>query len=384
MSGGGPVSVCLDLSPSHGGMYRGVIDIAEMLNTPIVTFHDGTGILPPKPFGLRITQIDCTGVSKLAQVMRLPRGVREAAISAINGAGVVVAHSLFRAHAMVIHQYSKATGVPYVVVPHGALAPELWQTQRIGRWAWLLAGGRRYLSDAATVVFATAGEMESAVETLGWQPRSIVIPFPVELGPAPHSEQRQQEARRTLGLPMQGRVFLVLGRLDPVKRPGQIIQAFLEAELNEGVLVFAGGDGRERADDLRALVPTVARSRVFFLGYLDSVAKADAFAASDAYVSWSAHESFGYAAAESMASGLPVILPPTHPLAGAIQAMNCGLVTPSAERHALVVAIKTFASWNLLEMRNRGQAARQWAGSQWARAAVRERWNQLLAAVTQS
>jgi glycosyltransferase involved in cell wall biosynthesis len=381
MSEGGAVSVCLDLSPSHGGMYRGVVDIAEMLRSPIVAFRDGSGVLPPDCSGLDVTHVDCTGVSRVAQVFRLPRRLRHAAVDALEGAAVIVAHSLFRAHAMLVHEYARRSGVPYLIVPHGALEPELWRTQRWRRLAWLLAGGRRYLQDASAIVFATERERKNAVRTLGFVPRSAVIPFPVDVGEGSPSDDTRSRARAKLGIPMESRVLLVLGRLDPVKRPHAILQAFVEADARNCVLVFAGGDGLVRADDLRASLPTAARSRVFFLGHLDTTAKAEALAASDGYLSWSAHESFGYAAAESMAAGLPVILASTHPLADGLHDRGCGILAASATRHDLVVAIREFASWSPAVLHGHGAAAREWVSGHLARADVTKRWHDLLGTV---
>jgi glycosyltransferase involved in cell wall biosynthesis len=362
-------------------MYRGVVDVAKLIGSPIVSFRDGSGALPPECRGLQVTSIDCTKASKLARVFRLPRQLRAAASRAFADADVIVAHSLFRSHAMLVHGFSRRHHVPYVVVPHGALEPLLWQTQQWSRRAWMWAGGRAYLDNAAAIVFATETERDHASVTLGRTPRSVVIPFQVDVDPSVPTDDQRRQARARLGLPIEGRILLVLGRLDPVKRPREILQAFSEANPQDSLLVFAGGDGGERAASLAAGIAAELSNRVFFLGHLGGEPKADALAASDVYLSWSAHESFGYAAAESMAAGLPVILGPTHPLAAELQQRDCGILPVASERASLVAALRDVAAWSEGELRARGQIARAWVSSRLNRAEAGARWASLLASV---
>jgi glycosyltransferase involved in cell wall biosynthesis len=363
-------------------MYRGVVDVATILDSPIVSFRDGSGSLPPACLGLQVTSIDCTKASKLARVFRLPRQLRDEADRAFAGAGVIVGHSLFRSHAMVIHEFSRKRHVPYVVVPHGSLEPALWRSQAWGRRAWMWAGGRRYLDDAAAVVFATEAERHHAAITLGKEPRSAVIPFHVDVAVSVPTPEERSQARSRLRLPADGRVFLVLGRLDPVKRPREILEAFCEANPEGCLLVFAGGDGGEQASVLATGLSAEQSARVFFLGHLDAAAKADALAASDLYLSWSAHESFGYAAAESMAAGLPVLLAPTHPLAAELKSVDCGILPAGSDQSCLVAAIRETSDWGDEAVQSRGQAARRWVAEHLGLAEIRARWSDLLARVT--
>lgn len=377
------VSVCLDLSPSHGGMYRAVTDLARTLQSPIVTFHDGTGLEPPAVPDLPVAVVDWRRLPEVRRVFFPTTAVRRAAMRAIGAADCIIVHSLFRSHVQIVHRLAADRRIPYIVVPHGALEPALWQTWPTLRKAWMLVGGTRFLRDAAQIVFATRGEQAHAAQTLGLEYPSAVIPFAVAAIHRPRSAAEQEAARNKLALPIGRRLLLVLGRLDPVKRTDEIVAGFCEAGSSGCDLVIAGMDGAVTATELRRLVPADMRNRVWFLGGLDSGNRDAALTACDGYVSWSRHESFGYAAAESLAAGLPIILPPNHGLRSAIDGVACGLFPDDGDRTALVAAIRSFAAWTDDEVRSRGAIGQEWVRQALRPESVADRWRSLIADITQ-
>ena len=373
------VSVCLDLSPSHGGMYRAVTDLARMLGSPIVTFRDGTGVEPQTQPDLSVTVVDWSNLSTVRQAFFPPASVRRAAALALGNADCLLVHSLFRGHAQIVWWLAAELRIPYVVVPHGALEPALWKTRTVLRRAWMLAGGDRFLRDADRIVFATEGERVHAAQTLRHPLPATVIPFAVAAVESPLSAADKAVARRRLALPLDRRLLLALGRLDPVKQPAAIVRGFCAAAPPRCDLVFAGMDGAVTADALRRLVPPEMRDRVWFLGGLNSARRDEALAACDGYLCWSRHESFGYAAAESLAAGLPVILPAGHGLRSELEAVACGVFPPSCDHDALVGAVRTFAAWPDDALRSRGDAGRDWVRRWLCPAMVAEKWHELIA-----
>jgi glycosyltransferase involved in cell wall biosynthesis len=375
------VSVCLDLSPSHGGMYRAVTDLARTLESPIVTFHDGTGLEPPAVPDLPVAVVDWKLLPEVRRVFLPSAAVRHAATRAIGAADCIVVHSLFRSHTQIVRRAAHRR-IPYIVVPHGALEPALWQTRTALRKAWMLAGGTRFLRAAARIVFATRGEQAHAAQTLGHEYPSAVIPFAVAAIDRPRSTADQAAARNKLALPIGRRLLLVLGRLDPVKRPEEIVAGFCAANSTGCDLVIAGMDGAVTATELRRLVPADMRDHVWLLGGLDSCGRDAALTACDGYLSWSRHESFGYAAAESLAAGLPVILPPGHGLRSALDGVACGLFPADGDRPALVAAIRAFAAWTEDEISNRGAVGREWVRRTLRPESVADQWRSLIADIT--
>lgn len=374
------ISVCLDLSPSHGGMYRAVTDLARMLGSPIVTFRDGSGREPPDVGNLSVTTIDWSNRSLVQQAGFPPRDVRHAFEATLADAECVVVHSLFRSHCQMVHRVAMRRRIPYLIVPHGALEPALWRTKRFLRNAWMLAGGRAFLRDAFKLVFATRAERANAEQTLRRPLNAEVIPFAVTARRSAVTGIERAAARSQLGLPSDRLLLLVLGRLDPVKRPAEIVKWFCDAEPEGCDLVIAGMDGRITADELRADINPGCRSRVWFLGALDAPRRDAAIAACDGYLSWSKHESFGYAAAESMAAGLPVIMPPGHGLWPDIRTSGCGIFSVRDDAVAYAQSLREFAGWTVDERRSRGQLARSLVGNLLDPGTIRTRWEQLIAA----
>lgn len=372
------VSVCLDLSPSHGGMYRAVTDLARLLDSPLVSFRDGSGREPPTVTEVPVTTIDWSRHSLLRQAIWPPVDVRRAAEAALGDADCLIVHSLFRSHAQIVHRLAAARGIPYVVVPHGALEPALWRSKRLLRRGWMLAGGGAYLRDAAAIVFATAGERTHAEETLGRSLAAHVIPFAVPAGVGGATAAEQAAARQALGLPASRRLLLVLGRLDFVKRLREIVNWFCRAEPADCDLVIAGMDGTITANELRGLLPAAFCDRVWFLGGLDAGRRDAALAACDGYLSWSRHESFGYAAAESLAAALPVILPPGHGLRSEIEPERCGFFPPADDRESFAAAIREFALAPIGDLRARGKVGCAWAEKHLHPDVVAAKWRDLI------
>ncbi len=118
------------------------------------------------------------------------------------------------------------------------------------------------------------------------------------------------EARRTLrsalGIAPDECVFLFVGRLDPAKGIGVILEAFSLAFAKRGaVRLLIAGDGV-----LRGMVEMAAANwgRVRWAGRLAGEALIDAYATADVLVLPSVFEPWGLVVNEAMAAGLPVIV----------------------------------------------------------------------------
>jgi glycosyltransferase involved in cell wall biosynthesis len=126
------------------------------------------------------------------------------------------------------------------------------------------------------------------------------------------------------------RIILYLGRISPIKNLEQLVQAFGQADLDRARLVL-GGPMLEAgyARRLGALISDLdLANRVSLVGPLYGKAKLSALAAADLFVLPSLFESYGLAAAEAVAAGVPVLLTET-----------CGLAMQIHERAGLAVPV---------------------------------------------
>ncbi len=122
---------------------------------------------------------------------------------------------------------------------------------------------------------------------------------------------RRAELRAGFGLPADAVVFLFCGKLEPKKRPLDVLRALEKtgspARLARSVALLVAGDG-----PLRAECENFARNRelpAVFAGFLNQSRLPDAYAAADVLVLPSdAGETWGLVVNEAMASGRPAIV----------------------------------------------------------------------------
>ncbi len=207
--------------------------------------------------------------------------------------------------------------------------PMVWQVHSIEASRTL-----RVVSAAlARVVVVPSASAASAV---GWLPRRVVVvPNPVDVEPLTDAARHSQP---------DGPVVLSCGRLHPVKGYDLLLRAL--ALLHHRQVRFRAviaGDvqaGHEaHARELTALVAQLGLSDVVELpGFADRPFERWGDAA--VYVQPSRHETFGLAAAEAMAAGLPTIVTGVGGLAELVTDGHTGLVVPPDDEKALALAIE--------------------------------------------
>lgn len=360
------VNVCLTHDPALAGLYRAVNDFALALDAPIVSFDDGRRdraalqALEPCPVlrvpaGAGWLTRDCHVVSRPA--------ARQAE-AAIADAGLLVVHSLFRGHAAWAAGMAQKRRLQLWAVPHGCLDPWGLAQRRWSKQTWLAVCGTRYLAAADRVIFATRREAEKARRWIP-QDRRTVVHWPVEMPVVAHREVHRRRFRDRLALRDSQRLILTVGRLHSMKRPLQTVAAFCAAAADDCHLAVVGMDGDLTAAQIEAWVPIAYRRRVHVLGPLTGDDLAAAYFAADGFISLSFRENFGYAAAEAIAHGLPVILSPGHDLAHELPSRDrriaCGWLLPDDSRTAAEEALRGFCGMTATEAKNMRDAGIAWA-----------------------
>lgn len=120
------------------------------------------------------------------------------------------------------------------------------------------------------------------------------------------AEYYPTEERRCPGfVPRDTKMLMHISNFRPVKRVPQVVRLFAKIRREVPSVLVLVGDGPDReAAEAEAERLGVAR-QVFFLGKLDSVA--DLLRSADLFLLPSSSESFGLAALEAMACGVPVL-----------------------------------------------------------------------------
>lgn len=179
---------------------------------------------------------------------------------------------------------------------------------------------------------------------------------------AEHVDRRA--VRRSWRVPEDAWVILFCAKLQPWKRPQDLLRAFARAHILNCYLVYAG-NGSMREELERETLELGIQERVRFLGFVNQSGLAQVYCASDLMVLPSEYEPFGVVVNEAMLCQCPVIVS-DHVGAGydLVRENETGFVYPCGDVEALTCALrKAFEFGDVLKLM--GKAARE-RMSQWS------------------
>jgi glycosyltransferase involved in cell wall biosynthesis len=371
-------SICPTHDPIYGGIYRTVGNFAQALDARILSFDDGrvdrTGFRDQRPT-VRVANRP-RPFNRAGHV--LTPGMRAEAEAHIANADLVVVHSLFRGHAPWAADWARRHGRRLWSVPSGCLNTWAVRQRWLAKHLWLARNGGDFF-ERATVIFATAREQQRATPLIG-AGRSVVIPWPMPLPSLDDRDKARVAFRTGHGIPADAPLLLFVGRLHPVKRPRETIEAFCRAATPRSHLVLVGGADGVAPEALLAGIPADRAAHVHLLGSLTADGLRQAYLAADGFISLSWQENFGYAVAEAAAYGLPLILAPGVDLAhdlpkSSTGRLACGWLVPN---DTLAAAEEAIAAWGQArDHPSLGAPGRAWAGDMLAFARFRERLAEL-------
>lgn len=357
--------VCLTHDPVYGGIHRSVCNFARALDGAILSFDDGAADRSELREERPVVRVACRPRWVNRSCHWVSPGMAAEAARAVAGSDLLVVHSMFRAHAPWAARWCREHRRPYLSVLEGCLDPWGLSRRALAKRLWLVARGRPFFAAASRVIAATAREKAKAA---AWVPenRLAVVHWPVPLPDRAAPEAAREAFRTAHGIPAGDRVLLFVGRLHPMKRPAHLVDVFLRAGATGCHLVVVGMEEGVSIASLASLVPAAAAGRVHLVGSLAGPDLAAAVRAADGFISLSHRENFGYALAEAIAAGLPVILSPGHDLAHDIvgasrSALPCGWLLPDDSAATAVAAIREFAALPTARLAELGAAGRSWA-----------------------
>ena len=194
---------------------------------------------------------------------------------------------------------------PYVVCPAGSL-PLFGRSGWLKRLYNLLAGGS-IIRNASAWIAVTSSEVPH-FESYGIPSRKItVIPNGVSKADFPNSDKSVFLKLHNLpDVP----IILFMGRLNPIKGPDLLLQAFIQArkDLVGCHLVFAGPDGGMLSGLKQIAEQAGVSDYVHFLGYLGGDDKSAAYHHAKLLVVPSRQEAMSIVALEAGICGTPVMV----------------------------------------------------------------------------
>lgn len=223
---------------------------------------------------------------------------------------------------------------PYVYSPAGSF--RLFGRSALLKQVFNWAVGHKIVQGASRCVAITALELEHFRDAGIPESRLIVLPNGVHVDEAMVPDH--SSFRRTHGLG-GAQVVLFLGRLNMIKGPDLLIEAFIgiAASHPRAALVLAGPDEGLGSALKELVVKAGLVDRVKFIGFVSGQTKQDALAAADLLVVPSRHEAMSLVALEAGVRGTPVLLTD-----------QCGFDEVEVEGGGKVVAVEAQAIGNCL------------------------------------
>ncbi len=195
-------------------------------------------------------------------------------------------------------------GRPYVVSPCGTL-PIIGRSRFLKR-LYQAVVGRQILRRAARVMAITQEESRQ-LQSIGVDKESIAV-LPNGIRPEECRFRADREFRRQFAL-SDAPFILFLGRLEPIKGPDLLVEAFAELSRERpGLMLVLAGPGGAMRGQLERLARTRGiEDRVRFLGFLDTKRKSWALHAAQLLVIPSRREAMSIVVAEAGATATGVV-----------------------------------------------------------------------------
>ncbi len=236
-----------------------------------------------------------------------------------------------------VARLSRRSGVPYVIEPLGMFRPRVRSLGKKRVYHRLV--GNSLIRNAAAIIATSETERKELIDEGLAAEKILLRRNGLDLDEF-QSLPARGALRSKLGIGEREPLVLFLGRVSLIKGLDVLVRAFAEIDALRALpdrratapldarLVIAGPDDQDGSlEAIRALIDQLNLSgRVDITGPLYGAAKLQAFADMDIFVLPSKSESFGNAAAESVASGVPVVV--TH---------GCGIASLIDQRAGLAV-----------------------------------------------
>jgi glycosyltransferase involved in cell wall biosynthesis len=154
----------------------------------------------------------------------------------------------------------------------------------------------------------------------------------------------REEARKQLGFQSHEKIILFCAKLQPWKRPMDLLRAFSSATIPNSKLVFAG-DGAQRAKLEKEATARNVSGKVQFLGFVNQSQLPKLYKSADLMVIPSRYEPFGLVVNEAMLCDCPVI---ASDRVGAVRDLithgETGYVYPCDDVNALAALLQSSLS----------------------------------------
>ena len=277
----------------------------------------------------------------------------------IRNADLIICHKIFRYHNQVILQECMAKGIPYVVVPHGSLDPYVFTYGYVQKRAWLMLFGNRLFRNANAVIYATQNEMAKATSRVPPANGKVIAWY------VPEPQNMDYDTCRELvwsryGIKRGNQIYLMLGRLHPMKRIFEAIRGFKTAELSNATLLIAGTEDEYTVEQIASYAKDIGAINVSAIGPVYGSEKDELLAACDFSLNTSYRENYCYSIVEGLSYGAPAVLTPGNDLASTLDQEGCAICCADYDNGSLVKALRRSAAMECVDIATMRNKAQDW------------------------
>lgn len=230
---------------------------------------------------------------------------------------------------------------------------------------------RKVASEASAIFALSEGERSTLESIFGVGPERIHL-VPGGVDHRIFLPRDQADARKRLGIDPQDHIILYVGRPEPFKGPDILIKALshLSSSAKFRLILLGGAEGESGIAWLRQVaIDYGVADRVRIDTAIPQNELPDYYAAADVAAVPSYHESFGLAALEAMACGVPVVAANVGGLASLVRHNETGLLVDSHSPQDFARGLSILFDDPDLRT-NMGHAAVKWASNfSWHRSA---------------
>jgi len=356
--------LALGLYKGTGGPSKSIRAMQQALNAGVLSWVDPLIYASESLIWEGSVVVEGSSKPILRQLLFPVKGQTELAEQYIREAALVSCHSAWRWHMLWMHRMAQKYRIPYWFVPHGGLDPYVFETQSLIKKLFLLLGARKFIEEASCVIFTARAERDKALQICKPR-RSEIIYWPLSDSDfqVERSVSGRSVLRAKLGIPEKARCLLYLGRLDPMKRPLETIEALAKSGTSVHLIMVGNEYGISLNDCQNRAKALGIEERVHVIGPVYGSEKVAYFSTADAYVSLSYRENFNFSAAESMAAGLPLLLSKGNDLGGELVGSNCAWTVRDSSIEACADAIAEVDMCSSDDLTARGESGRLWASN---------------------
>jgi glycosyltransferase involved in cell wall biosynthesis len=261
---------------------------------------------------------------------------------------VVHVHGIWMHPSRSVLQWARATGRPYMITPHGMLAPIALKFSPLKKKLSLVLFQKESF-DAACCLHATCDAEYNEIRRFGLRRPVAIIPNGITVADLPLRKEWGQRRR-----------VLSLGRIHPKKGLHRLIRAWalVEDYYPDWWLDIVGPSENDHAAELGRLVCQLGLRRVSIAGPVYGRKKDELMSNADVFVLPTFSENFALTVAESLGCGTPVISTKGAPWRG-LEDNACGWWVDHGVE-PMVAALREAMSMSVERRRSMGMRGRAW------------------------